>query len=359
MVNTIGNILRLTTFGESHGPAIGGVLDGCPAGTVIDEQEIALQLQRRMTAQSSFSSSRKETDQVEFISGIEKGVALGTPICFMVRNTGHQPKDYENIKEVFRPSHADYSWFAKFGAGSGSGGGRTSARVLLPAVVAGCIARDILRSTQVSVLAWVSSIGTVQISDMLLDITPEMVHNNELNCPDPLAAKEMLRLLTTLKKAGDTTGGTIICRISGVPAGLGEPVFGKLHASLAHAMMGINSVKAFEYGSGFEASRMKGSEYNDALYVKKGTVHTRSNHDGGINGGISNGEDILFRIAFKPIPSVHLEQKTLDTRLKPVSVNISGRHDTCVVPRSVTLVESLANLVIADQFLMQKIRNFK
>lgn len=357
MVNTIGNILRLTTFGESHGPAIGGVLDGCPNGIPVDEKEIAFQLQRRMTAQSPFASSRKEADQVEFLSGIRKGKTMGTPIAFMVRNTGQLPEDYDQLKDVFRPSHADYAWFEKFGETSGSGGGRTSARVLLPCVVAGCIARGVLKDTAFSVLAWVSAIGTVEVPSSLKEITAEMVHDNELNCPDPATAKKMLKLLGSLKKQGDTTGGIITCCISGVPAGLGEPAFAKLNAALAQAMMGINSVKAFELGEGFGASRMKGSEYNDAFSVRKSKVTTVTNHDGGINGGISNGQDIVFRIAFKPVPSVMLEQKTLDVKGKPVVIKISGRHDTCVVPRSVSLVESLTTLVIADHYLMQKIRN--
>lgn len=359
MVNSVGNILRLTLFGESHGPAVGGVLDGCPAGIPVDLEDIAFQLRRRKSAQTFFSSSRSEPDEVEFLSGVRDGKTIGTPIGFILRNRDQRPADYQALAEVFRPSHADFAWFEKFGETSGSGGGRTSARVLMPAVVAGSIAKAILGSTGVSVLAWVSSIGPVNAAATPGTVTTEQVRNNPLNCPDETAAAKMMEWLETLKTSGDTCGGTITCRITCVPAGLGEPVFSKLHAALAHAMMSINSVKAFEYGSGFEAARMKGSEYNDLWNVEENRAVTLTNHDGGINGGISNGQDIVFRIAFKPVPSIALEQQTIDIQKKPVKLKISGRHDTCVVPRSVSLVESLATLVIADHYLMQTTRTYK
>ncbi len=356
MQNTLGAILRLTTFGESHGPAVGGVIDGCPAGITIDEKAIAKQLQRRKTGLQSFSSSRKEADEVLFVSGVLNNKTLGTPIAFLVENKGQQSKDYEQLKNVFRPSHADYAWFEKFACSSGSGGGRSSARVLLPCVVAGCIAKEILPAKGISVMAWVSSIGNVFLPNDFSEINNKNIEASALRCPDNATSRRMTKLLESLQKDGDSTGGTVTCRISGVPAGWGEPVFGKLNAALAHAMMGINSVKAFELGEGFAAAAMKGSEYNDALMMKGGKVITKTNHDGGINGGISNGQDIIFRMAFKPVPSIRSEQQTITRDKKKTTVKISGRHDTCVVPRSVPMVESLATFILADHYLMQKSR---
>lgn len=356
MMNTIGTVLKLTTFGESHGPAVGGVLDGCPAGLTPDTEFIASQLQRRKTGTSAFSSSRVEPDEVEFLSGLVNGTTIGTPIAFIVRNSGHHPDDYSALATLFRPSHADYAWYQKFDVSSGSGGGRTSARALLPVVVAGGFAEALLKPQGVSVLAWVSSIGGINCTIPTGDVSTEAVHRNVLNCPDDEATEKMLAYLKKLQETGDTAGGTVSCRISGVPAGWGEPMFAKLHAVLAHAMMSINSVKGFEYGRGFEAASMCGSAYNDALEIRQGRVRTRTNNDGGINGGISNGEDIFFRIALKPIPSIHLAQDTVDHQGKPAQIRVSGRHDTCAVPRSLPLVESLARLVVADHYLVQKIR---
>lgn len=356
MANTLGTALTLTTFGESHGVAIGGVIDGCPAGLAPDFDWMKRQLARRKTATGDYSSARVESDEVEFLSGLVNGKTIGTPVAFLVRNTGHKPQDYEEFRHAFRPSHADYAWFKKFGEPSGSGGGRTSARVLLPVVVAGAFAEAILRPGGISVLAWVSSIGDIVCDASPETITPAMVEKSPLHCPDNEASEKILRLLEDVKAAGDTVGGTIRCRISGVPAGLGEPVFSKLHADLAHAMMSINSVKGFEYGSGFEAAPIRGSEYNDALEIRQGRVHTRTNHDGGINGGISNGEDIHFRIALKPIPSVHRLQDTVDDQGRPLQLQLSGRHDTCAVPRCIPVVESLTALVMADHLLLQNLR---
>lgn len=356
MQNTLGTILRLTTFGESHGPVVGGVVDGCPAGIRISEKEIAHQLKRRKTGLHAFASSRKEADTVEFLSGVRQQLTLGSPIAFIVRNKGQKPEDYNALNNVFRPSHADYAWHQKYGLSSGSGGGRSSARVLLPCVVAGCIANDILKPFGISVMAWVSAIGGIALPDDFEQIDPKSIESGALRCPDEKTSAKMLKLLEALQKKGDSTGGIVSCRISGVPASWGEPVFGKLHASLAHAMMGINSVKGFELGSGFAAAAMRGSVYNDELAILKGKVITRTNHDGGINGGISNGQDICFRLAFKPVPSIQTEQHTITRDKKPTTVKISGRHDTCVVPRSVPIVESLARFVLADHYLMQKTR---
>ena len=356
MLNTIGKCLRLTTFGESHGPAIGGVIDGCPAGVVINMEDISQQLKRRRTGEQFYSSKRHEKDEVEFLSGISKGITIGTPLAFIIRNLDAKPADYIKLQNVYRPSHADYSWEQKFDLPLGSGGGRSSARALVPCVVAGSIAASILSSTPIKIIAWVSQIGPYGIHLPDGPFPQADINSNSLRCPDKKAAKNMLAWLEELKHKGDTTGGIITCSVTGCHAGIGEPFFGKLHAELAHAMMCINSVKGFEYGSGFCAAAMKGSEYNDALVVKNGCVHTATNHDGGINGGISNGEDIIFRVAFKPVSSLGMEQNTLNKDKKPIKIKIHGRHDTCVVPRAVPIVEAFAYLVIADHFLMQKIR---
>lgn len=356
MVNSIGRLLRLTTFGESHGAAVGGILDGCPSGITVDEEEISLQLHRRSAGINSFSSSRIEKDQVEFLSGIRNGQTLGTPIAFLVRNTGQLSQDYESLKNVYRPSHADYSWEQKFGISSGSGGGRTSARALLPCVVAGTIARNIILLPEFSIIAWVSSIGQIETTINPLSVTTDNIEASPLRCPDKEISDKMLKFLDVLKKSGDTAGGIISCLIKACPLGLGEPAFGKLHADIAHAIMNINSVKGFEYGEGFHSSSFTGSQYNDSILVKKGKVVTATNHDGGINGGISNGGNIFFKCAFKPIPSISIEQKTITHDKKPALIKINGRHDTCAVPRAVPIVEAMAALIIADHFLMQKSR---
>lgn len=331
-MNTIGRHFRLTTFGESHGAAIGGVIDGCPSNLAIDFQLIESELRRRATAMSEFSSQRNEADKVKFLSGILDGVTLGTPIAFMVENTDAKPEDYAELEHVFRPSHADFTYQAKYGIRDYRGGGRASARTTLPIVVAGAIAKQILSEKGIVIQAYVKQIGTAVMD----------------NLPDKEATDLMMQQMESAKKEGDTLGGVIGCCIHNAPAGLGEPMFDKLQARLAYAMFSIPSVKGFEYGDGFAMAGMKGSECNDEFCVKDGKIRTRTNHSGGIQGGISNGEDIVFNVALKPIPSIRKPQSTVTDEGKDTSINIEGRHDVCAVPRAVVLVESLAALVVAD-----------
>jgi chorismate synthase len=356
MRNSLGNILRLTTFGESHGPAVGGVLDGCPPGIIIEDNTIKEELKRRRTGSSFFTSARREPDEVEFLSGLLKGRTTGAPIAFMVRNKDARPADYKNLRVLYRPSHADFTWDQKFGFHDIAGGGRSSARVMLPCVVAGVIAKGILKPLNCTVLAWVSAIGPYSMNPELVKATQRSIEASPVRCPDAKTSEKMIKYLKELYAKGDTAGGIITCTVSGLPAGLGEPVFEKLHAALAHAMMNINSVKGFEYGAGFGATSMKGSEYNDAFTTTDGRIRTVTNNDGGIQGGITNGENIIFRIAFKPVSSIGLRQQTVSRHGKPASVRIKGRHDSCVVPRAVPIVEAMTRLVIADHYLMQKTR---
>lgn len=331
-MNTIGRNFRLTTFGESHGAAIGGVIDGCPSNLAIDFQLIESELRRRATAMNEFSSQRNEVDKVKFLSGILDGVTLGTPIAFMVENTDAKPEDYAELEHVFRPSHADFTYQAKYGIRDYRGGGRASARTTLPIVVAGAIAKQILSEKGIVIQAYFKQIGTAAMGAHF----------------DKEAADLMSQQMESAKKEGDTLGGVIGCCIHNAPAGLGEPMFDKLQARLAYAMFSIPSVKGFEYGDGFAMAGMKGSECNDEFCVKDGKIRTRTNHSGGIQGGISNGEDIVFNVALKPIPSIRKPQSTITDEGKDTSINIEGRHDVCAVPRAVVLVESLAALVVAD-----------
>lgn len=319
-MNTIGHLFRLTTFGESHGAAIGGVIDGCPARLKLDIDFIESELQRRKTAQSAAASQRKEPDQIEWLSGLLDGVTLGTPIAFMVRNEDCKPEDYEAIKDVYRPSHADFTYEQKYGIRDWRGGGRASARTTLPIVMAGAIAKQILKGQGVLVLAKVTEMGDAEQA----------------------------------RKEGDTVGGVVECRITGVPAGWGEPMFGKFSAELAHAMFNMPAVKGFEVGDGFALTGMKGSEANDTFINKDGRITTLTNHSGGIQGGISNGNDIVFRVAFKPIPSVAQPQQTVDRAGEQREITIEGRHDVCALPRAVVLVEALAAMVTLDMGMMAK-----
>ena len=321
--NTIGNIFTLTTFGESHGAAIGGVIDGCPSRLKIDFGLIESELKRRATAQTQTDSQRKETDKVEFLSGILDGVTLGTPIAFMVRNTDCKSSDYGELKDVYRPSHADFTYQQKYGIRDWRGGGRASARCTLPIVVAGAIAKQMLMTEQISVKAEIASMGDV----------------------------------VQARKDGDSVGGVIHCCIKNVPAGLGEPMFHKFQADLAAAMFCLPAVKGFEYGDGFAMATMKGSECNDAFVCENGKIHAATNHSGGIQGGITNGEDICFNVAFKPIPSIALPQQTVNEAGEDCTLLIKGRHDVCAVPRAVVLVEALAAMVTVDHWMLLK-RNF-
>ena len=317
-MNTIGHIFRLTTFGESHGPAIGGVIDGCPSQLQLDFDFIESELLRRKTAQSSVSSQRKEPDHIEWLSGLLDGVTLGTPIAFMVRNEDCKPEDYEALKDVYRPSHADFTYEQKYGLRNWRGGGRASARTTLPIVVAGAIAKQILKEQGIQIVAEVTSMGDVEQA----------------------------------RKDGDTVGGVVECCIKNVPAGWGEPMFGKFSAELAHAMFSLPAVKGFEIGDGFALAKMKGSEANDAFINKNGKITTLTNHSGGIQGGISNGNDIVFRVAFKPIPSLAQPQQTVNRAGEPCEIAIDGRHDVCALPRAVVLVEALAAMVTLDEMLL-------
>lgn len=353
-MNTLGRILQLTTFGESHGPAIGGVLDGFPAGIGIDFDLVQQELDRRRPGQSAVTAGRKESDKVEFLSGLLDGVSTGAPIAFIIRNTDARSADYDSLKDVFRPSHADYAWEQRYGIRDWRGGGRSSARVTAPICVAGALAQQALKARlpELDIYAFTSQVG-----DICIDRTKEMQYchcmseSNPVRCPDPDKAAEIEALLRGLKAEGDSVGGCVTCIVRGLPAGIGNPVFDKLHASLGAAMLGINAAKGFEYGDGFESASMKGSEHNDAMRMQNGTVHMLTNHSGGIQGGISDGQPIRFRVAFKPTPTIAKEQHTVTEDGKDTVLAAAGRHDPCVVPRAVPIVESLAALVILDQWL--------
>lgn len=355
--NTFGTVFRLTTFGESHGPAIGGIIDGCPAGLVIDTAYIQHCLDRRRPGQPRVASPRREMDTVEFLSGIFEGKSTGAPIAFNIQNKDQNPADYAHLKDTFRPSHADFTWTAKFGTRDHRGGGRSSARETAARVTGGAVAQLLLNQVGIRVLAWVSAVGpfsmarSFSLSDLgLIDASP-------VRCPDVLTTEKILLYIEELKAKGDTTGGIITCVASGVPTGLGEPVFDKLQADLAKAMLSINAVKGFEYGSGFSGSEMKGSEHNDIIQEiiidesGKQKTKTKTNFSGGIQGGISNGEPINFRVAFKPVATLMTSQHSIDSEGNPVVLEGKGRHDVCVVPRAVPIVEAMTALVLADHYL--------
>jgi chorismate synthase len=347
--NTFGKTFRLTTFGESHGPAIGGVIDGCPPGITLDFEAIQRDLDRRKPGQSSIVSQRKEPDTVEFLSGIFEGRTTGAPIGFIVPNTNQKPDDYSHIKDVYRPSHADYTYDKKYGIRDYRGGGRSSARETISRVVGGAIAKQII--PHVSINAFVSSVGEIFIDKPYQALDFSLTETNDVRCPDLATAKKMEDYIKEIRKEGDTVGGTITCVIQNVSVGLGEPVFDKLHAELGKAMLSINAVKGFEYGSGFCGTKMKGSEHNDLINPDGST---KSNLSGGIQGGISNGMDIYFRVAFKPVATIMQPQETIDKDGNIVEMQGRGRHDPCVVPRAVPIVEAMAALVMADLSMLIK-----
>lgn len=347
--NTFGTALCLTTFGESHGKAIGGVLDGMPSNLKIDFEKVQNQLDRRRPGQSAITTDRDESDQLQVLSGIFEEKTTGGPIGFIIPNKDQRSKDYSKLKDVYRPSHADYTTEAKYGHRDYRGGGRTSARETATRVAAGAIAEQLL--INIKIVAYVTSVGSIQ-ANVRPPVTRTEVDQNVIRCPDTVAAAEMIALVEKLKLDGDSVGGVIECVISGLPAGLGEPVFDKLHADLGKAMLSINAVKGFEIGSGFKASTMLGSEHNDA-FISKGK--TATNFSGGVQGGISNGEDILFRVAFKPVATIKKEQPTVDKDGNAVTLKSEGRHDPCVVPRAVPIVEAMAALVLGDHHLRQKV----
>ena len=349
--NTFGKIFTLTTFGESHGEALGGIIDGCPAGLEIDLDFVQSELDRRRPGQSHIVTQRKESDTVEFLSGIFQGKTMGTPIGFVIRNENQKSKDYEHNIDVYRPSHADYTYDAKYGMRDHRGGGRSSARETVCRVVAGAIAKLILKNSGIAIHAYTSQVGDIKLLKSYHDLDLTKIESNIVRCPDELLADTMIQKIEQVRKAGDTIGGTISCVITGTPVGLGEPVFDKLHADIGKAMLGINAVKGFEYGSGFEGVKLNGSQHNDPFYVSKDAIHTKTNHSGGIQGGISNGEDIYFRVAFKPVATIMTKQDTVNSKGEAVEMTGKGRHDPCVLPRAVPIVEAMAALVLVDHLL--------
>ena len=349
--NSIGQLFRLTTFGESHGPDIGGIIDGCPPGVEIDIQRIQSELDRRKPGQSHITTQRKESDTVKILSGIFEGKTLGSPIGFTIDNSDAKSKDYDHLKDVYRPSHADFTYDAKYGIRDHRGGGRSSARETACRVVAGAIARQFLEKTGVDVWAYVSSVGEIELEKQYQNVDRSMIEKSIVRCPDQDTSARMITFIEDIRKLGDTVGGTVFCVIQGLPAGIGEPVFDKLNADLAKALVSINAVKAFELGSGVSASKMLGSEHNDQITSLGKTL---TNNSGGIQGGISNGEDITMRVTFKPVATIMRDQDSVNAKGETAIASGKGRHDPCVVPRAVPIVEAMCLLTIADHYLRQK-----
>lgn len=356
-MNTFGQLFRLTTFGESHGEAIGGVVDGMPAGISIDTDFIQQELNRRRPGQSSITTSRQEQDQVELLSGVYEGVSTGCPIGFIVRNQNQHSGDYDNMKEVFRPSHADFTYYYKYGTRDHRGGGRSSARITISRCVAGALAKMALKQLGISIHAYTSQVGNIALEKDYRQYDLSLTETNAVRCPDPQKAEEMISLIETVKAEGDTIGGVITGVVKGCPPGLGEPEFGKLHAELGAAMLGINAVKGFEYGEGFGGVTMRGSEQND-IFLPNADFSTKTNHSGGIQGGISNGQDIYFRVVFKPVATLLREQQTVDKNGQETVLKAKGRHDPCVLPRAVPVVEAMTACVILDHYLLNKSTKF-
>lgn len=352
--NTFGNIFRLTTFGESHGAGIGGVIDGFPAGIELDMEFIQNELNRRKPGQSKITTDRQEADQVNFFSGVFEGKSTGCPIGFLVHNTNQHSNDYENLRNLYRPSHADYSYTQKYGLRDHRGGGRSSARETIARCVGGALAKLALKQLGITIQAYTSQVGPIALENDYRKYDLALTESNAVRCPDPTKATEMEALIAEVKVQGDTIGGIITCVIQGCPVGLGQPAFGKLHAALGSAMLSINAVKGFEYGEGFAGVTARGSEQNDIFYNNAGHIATRTNHSGGIQGGISNGQDIYFRVAFKPVATLLMEQPTVDLQGNETIVKARGRHDPCVLPRAVPIVESMAAMVLLDYYLLDK-----
>lgn len=352
MRNTFGNLFRLTTFGESHGKAVGGIVDGFPAGIDIDLEFIQNELARRRPGQSRITTDRKEPDEVELLSGVFEGKSTGTPIAFEVRNTNQHSKDYDNMRQLFRPSHADFTYYNKYGVRDHRGGGRSSARITIARCVGGALAKLALQQLGISVTAYTSQVGDIKLEKDYHLYDLGTIEDNPVRCPDQAKAKQMEKLIAGIKAQGDTVGGIITCVIKGCPVGLGEPEFGKLHAALGGAMLSINAVKGFEYGEGFDCATAKGSELNDVFINQNGKISTSTNHSGGIQGGISNGQDIYFRVAFKPVATLLMKQNTVTIEGIPTELNARGRHDPCVLPRAVPIVEAMAAMVILDNYLL-------
>jgi chorismate synthase len=358
MFNSFGTIFRLTSFGESHGAAIGGVIDGCPAGIMMDTAFVQQELDRRRPGQSSITTPRKEGDKVEFLSGIFEGQTTGAPIGFIIRNENQHSSDYDNLKSVFRPSHADYTYHIKYGIRDYRGGGRSSARETISRCVVGAVAKLALQELGVTVVAYTSQVGTIKVNLPYSELDLTKVDISPVRCPDLSVAEQMMQQIAQVRSEGDSIGGIITCVAKGVPAGLGEPVYGKLHQALGSAMLSINAVKGVEFGCGFNGAQYRGSEANDIFYVNDNEIHTLTNHSGGIQGGISNGEDIYFNVAFKPVPTLLKEQPSVDTSYRSTTLKARGRHDPCVLPRAVPVVESMTAMVLLDCYLLDKTRKF-
>ena len=354
MFNSFGNIFRLTTFGESHGPGVGGVIDGFPAGITIDMDFIQQELNRRRPGQSQLTTSRQEADKVEFLSGVFEGKSTGCPIGFIVWNKNQHSNDYENIRNLYRPSHADYTYTQKFGIRDHRGGGRSSARETISRVVGGALAKLALNQLGIRITAYTQQVGDIKLDKDYKEYNLDLIETNDVRCPDPVKAEEMATLIKEVKAEGDTIGGVISCVIQGCPVGLGQPAFGKLHAALGNAMLSINAVKGFAYGEGFDSMDLRGSQQNDVFYNHDGRIDTRTNHSGGIQGGISNGQDIYFRVAFKPVATLLMEQQTVDIEGNDTIVKAKGRHDPCVLPRAVPIVEAMAAMTILDYYLINR-----
>lgn len=351
MSNSFGRLFRITTFGESHGPGIGVVIDGCPSGLEISESDIQEQLDKRKPGQSKITSPRKESDQVRILSGWFEGKTTGTPLTLFIANEDARSHDYDHLKDTYRPSHADYTYDAKYGNRDYRGGGRSSARETAARVAAGAVALKILELKHIKIFSYVSRVGNVAIPAWEGTLEPKWIESNPVRCPEERAAKQMQEAIEMAKKEGDTLGGIIDTFVNGMPVGLGEPVYDKLSARLGYAMLGINAVKGFEIGSGFEGTKLKGSEHNDPFIQSEGKIRTRSNHSGGMQGGISNGNDLFFRTAFKPVATLFQDQESVDTKGNSVLLKGKGRHDPCVVPRAVPIVSAMTALVLVD-FMM-------
>jgi len=356
--NSFGEIFRLTTFGESHGAGVGGVIDGCPPGLKLDLTALQAELNRRKPGQSNLTTSRKESDTFEILSGTFEGKTTGAPLAFLIRNSDQRSQDYDHLKTVYRPSHADFSWQSKFGFRDHRGGGRTSARETVARVFAGAIARQFLATQNIRILAYVSQIGAVKMINFEERYDHQQIEASIVRCPDKQLSSKMESLILESKDHGDTLGGTIHGSILGLPAGLGEPVFDKFHADLGKAMLSINAVKGFEYGSGFEAARMSGKDHNDVFVMEADKLTTKTNFSGGIQGGITNGTEVYFNVAFKPVATLMQQQQTVDITGKTVKLEGKGRHDVTVVPRAVPIVEAMAALVCLDHLLRQQSNKF-
>ena len=354
MSNIFGKVFKISTYGESHGKAIGVVIDGCPSGIEINEKDIQSELNRRKPGQSKITTQRKESDSVEVLSGVFNGKTTGSPISLYIKNKDQKSSDYDHITNVFRPSHADYTYHKKYENRDFRGGGRSSARETANWVAAGAIAKKILEDLGIEINAYVSKVGKLEMDTNYKKLNLKNTESNIVRCPDTNFANKFIEIINEARKNRDTVGGVISCIISGCPVGIGEPIFGKLHAELGKAMLSINAVKGFEYGSGFKGSEMYGSEHNDQFEIKKDKIKTKSNYSGGIQGGISNGEDIYFNVAFKPVSTIMKDQDSVDSENKKVTIKGKGRHDPCVVPRAVPIVEAMSANVLVDLYLQSK-----